>query len=106
MIAAPFASIEEMKLLIREGADEFYCGVCTEDVSGVNDRLNNDRYNLKDMEELRKAVRIAHDNGKSVYITVNKPVLDLNLSGRCRGQRTGISRFNLHHKRNQVMKFI
>jgi putative protease len=79
-IASPLTRVDEIKPLIKAGADEFYCGVCTEGESGLNERDNTTQFNLKDNKELEKAVGIAHKNGKKIILCVNSPVLDLDLA--------------------------
>lgn len=69
-ILSPLRSAEEVRPLSLAGADEFYCGLIHRS-QALNDRPNTPDFNFKSAQELRKAVFIAHENNKPVYLTIN-----------------------------------
>lgn len=75
-IHLPFRNIEEIEPLLDAGADSFYCGVC-HPIASINDRANNESFNLPDMQALEKSIQKIHDAGKMVAVTVNKQTLNI-----------------------------
>lgn len=76
-ILSPLDKSEEVESLVKAGADEFYCGIITEEwnkkftpIASMNRRewLSN---NFKNFEDLEKAVEIAHSHKKPVFLAVN-----------------------------------
>jgi len=76
-ILAPVNKAEEVEEIIREGANELYCGVLPRD---WRDRYTNiaspnrrewTSANLSDFDEAEKVVGIAHTHGIPVYLTMN-----------------------------------
>ena len=74
-ILCPINNIKELKPLIEEGADEFYCGVV--DNISLNDRPNNSKFNLKNINELKKAVNIVKKHDKKIYLALNNISLEI-----------------------------
>lgn len=75
LIKAPCSALKEVLPLCRAGADEFFCGVeppawkkVFKDLS-MNQRQSSS--NFTSLGDLRKAVRIAHDHGARVHLTLN-----------------------------------
>ena len=76
-ILAPISRVYEVKLLVDEGADEFYCGVLPkewrEKFFGLSlNRRPGLNANLKDFNELKDCVETAHSYGKPIYLTINQ----------------------------------
>lgn len=66
----PFDNLEELTLLIREGADEFYCGVF--DLWLINITSRSRRIaNLRSYNELGKAVKLCHKHNRNIYFCAN-----------------------------------
>ena len=64
-LLAPVGTYQDFKQLLESGADAFYMGG-----KEFNMRMHKKDHNLTN-EELKKAVSLAHDQEKKVYITVN-----------------------------------
>lgn len=76
-ILAPVNTVDEVRPILDAGADELYCGVLPSQwyekyahVASVN-RSERRRSSLGSFEELSQVVRIAHDRGVTVQITLN-----------------------------------
>ena len=73
----PLSNLSEINYLIKNGADELYCGVLTPQWKEKYSSLvapNLESYpahNLMDHKELQKAVKIAHLNGVKLFLTLN-----------------------------------
>ena len=73
-IVAPISTPDDVTVLARAGADEFYCGLVPPQWqmrfgrSTLNRRMGG---NLQSFEELKRTVEIAHDLGKYVSVTFN-----------------------------------
>lgn len=73
-LVAPICAPEEVTILARAGADEFYCGLVPREWeqrfgrSTLNRRMGG---NLGSFEELDTVVRTAHDLGKRVSVALN-----------------------------------
>jgi len=68
-IISGFSKVKEVKNLINRGASVLFCGV-------LSDAFNNHRpktslFNFKNLNELKQAVKIAHNLNKEIYIVVN-----------------------------------
>lgn len=81
-ILAPVNSLQEGKALLKEGAQELYCGlnpeVCfkkNETGSWLN-RREPGIANLKSMGELKELVKVAHEGEGKVFLTLNQPSYD------------------------------
>lgn len=76
-ILAPVSKPEEVEILIKAGADEFYAGVFSEEwkktyqIGNINDR-DMPASNFKNFEELKKAIEIAHSYNASIHLTLNR----------------------------------
>jgi len=76
-INVPLSNLNELKSLIKNGADELYCGVLTPQwkekySSLVSPNIESyPEYNLKNYEELKKAIKIAHLNDVKLFLTLN-----------------------------------
>ncbi len=76
-ILAPINNTEEVEDIIKQGADELYCGVLPylwkgkySNVASPN-RREWSSANLKSLDELKKAIEMAHAYRKPVYLTLN-----------------------------------
>ena len=76
-INVPLSNLNEINALIKNGADELYCGVLTPQWKEKYSSLvppNMEaypEYNLKSYEELKKAIKIAHLNNVRLLLTLN-----------------------------------
>jgi len=77
-ILAPVSKIEEIDVLIKEGANELYCGFTPGDwaerfgkSSSVNRRLPG-RASFSSLESFKSLVDVAHNQNVPVFLTVNK----------------------------------
>jgi len=75
-ILSPLVQKEEVEPLVSAGVDEFYCGLLHYKGS-MNDRPNNDKFNFSSFGELSKAITMTHKFGKKIFLTINKPSLNL-----------------------------
>jgi collagenase-like PrtC family protease len=75
-ILSPLTSVEEVKPLCIAGADQFYCGLL--DKTALNDRPNTEKFNFQSVEQLAKAVEIASNLNKEVFLAVNNLTPNLN----------------------------
>lgn len=72
-IVAAFSDLEELKMLIDHNVDEVYCGLLkSTELPTMNHRPNNKNMSLENLEELHKAVKIAHQNNKKISLVVNE----------------------------------
>ena len=67
-IMAPVGGEEQLKAALRCGADAVYFGL-----QNFNARRNADNFNG---ENLKETIRLCHEHGCKVYITVNTLVFD------------------------------
>jgi len=78
-ILAPVNSPEEAKLLLKQGALEFYCGLNPEVCLSSREqgiwlnRREPGKANLKGLEELKELVYVAHEGGAKVFLALNQP---------------------------------
>ena len=78
-ITTPVSSVEEVEMLLANGADELYCGVNTQQWAeslGARcwmNRRDPSSANLQSESDLVALVKQAHDNDVPVYITLNAP---------------------------------
>ncbi len=73
-VTAPISRIDEIPTLAAAGADELYCGVVPKEwVARFNTGAVNRRYfgNLGDLEELRRAVELAHHSAARLFMVLN-----------------------------------
>lgn len=75
-LVVPITSDEDILPLVHAGADEFYCGISTDEFADLQGfTVWNKRpdmfMNFKSFDVLKKAIDLAHDNGKKVFLTVN-----------------------------------
>ncbi len=68
-IISGFSKIEEVSNLINRGASVLFCGILSEAFNNHRPKLA--LFNLKDLNELRKATKITHDLKKEIYVVVN-----------------------------------
>jgi putative protease len=64
-LLAPAGTFEDFKTLVNTGADAFYLGG-----KKFNMRVHRADYNFSN-EEIEKAIEMAHEKGKKIYITFN-----------------------------------
>lgn len=76
-ILAPAGTLETVRTVIEAGADAVYLGGKT-----LNMRQHRGSYNL-DEAELAEAVKLAHEQGKKIYYTLNSLLLDEDLGLAC-----------------------
>ena len=75
-ILSPLTKVEEVKPLIRAGADELYCGIsspnwrkhCLRASSNLYDIVNS---NFGDYNKLQTAIESAHSYDVPVFLTLN-----------------------------------
>ncbi|MFQ7058601.1 MAG: peptidase U32 family protein [Turicibacter sanguinis] len=72
-LLAPVGTFEIFKQVIHSGADAVYLGGKI-----FNMRMHRKGFNFTD-EELAEAVKITHDLGKKIYITVNNLLISEDL---------------------------
>ena len=65
-------SIEEIQPLIKNGVDEFFGGLLIKGLYS-NARPPLSQYNFKNIDELRKALKIIVSNQKEFYLVINEP---------------------------------
>ena len=73
-VTAPISRIDEIPTLAAAGADELYCGVVPKEwIARFNTGAVNRRYfgNLGDLEELRRAVELAHHSAARLFMVLN-----------------------------------
>lgn len=78
-IVAPFSSLNEIEMLIQNGADELYCGISTPEwlahfgqLWWMN-RRSPTRANLASWSDIKQAIALAHEKKVPVYLTMNAP---------------------------------
>ncbi|MEW6202717.1 MAG: peptidase U32 family protein [bacterium] len=71
-IAISISEADEVMDLVRDGADEFYCGINHPEYSFALNRREMPHGNVPTLEELQKIVQLAHEHGRPVYATLNK----------------------------------
>jgi putative protease len=73
-VTAPVSRIDEIEPLVAAGAEELYCGVVPREwVARFNNGAVNRRYfgNLDGMDELARAVALAHGAGAKLFLVLN-----------------------------------
>lgn len=65
-ILAPAGNLDDLKLMIREGADAIYVGL-----EGYSSRPNSADFNL---EQIQEAVTLCHAGGVRLYVAINANV--------------------------------
>jgi len=77
-ILSPIDRAKETLLLIKAGADEFFCGVIIgqENLGSIRGPGDARKYNFPNITELKKAVSIIKRNGKKIFITLNYPFIN------------------------------
>ncbi len=77
-IISPVCSTEELKGLIRRGADEFYFGVLPgADPKKTDLQINRRPYptsNFGSVDEAAEALRLSHRKGRKMFLTLNEHV--------------------------------
>lgn len=81
-ILAPASSLEDVRRLIRAGADEFYAGLLTEEV--LSRYTNVFSLNLRQVvqanfrthPDIRNAMDLAHEHGKPFFVAFNAHYMD------------------------------
>jgi len=76
-LLSPVDKVEEVKPLIKAGADELYCGVLTEDwhnqyIAGSINRRPGGGANFTTFDQLDECVSIAHSHTVPVFLTLNE----------------------------------
>ncbi|HOC99012.1 MAG TPA: U32 family peptidase [Myxococcota bacterium] len=77
-INAPLRSHEDVERLVLAGADSFYCGL--NDAAGTNgggglNQRQSDRSSFSGIADLQRAVTLAHELGREVFIAINTRLL-------------------------------
>jgi putative protease len=78
-IITPIRSLEELEMLIANGADELYCGLKTrewDEIFSENlwmNRRNPDQANITSLKDLETLIAVAHEHAVKVSITLNAP---------------------------------
>jgi len=81
-ILAPASSLEDIRRLIKAGADEFYAGLLTEEVLSryTNVFSLNLRQvataNFQNYQDIQHAIGLAHDHGKPFFVAFNAHYMD------------------------------
>jgi hypothetical protein len=70
-IIAGFSEVKEVSELIKCGAGELYCGLISK-VGEMNHKGNTSSANLTNMQELKEAIHIAHEQKTPVYLAINQ----------------------------------
>jgi U32 family peptidase len=73
-ITAPISRLDEIAPMASAGANELYCGVVPREwIARFNTGAVNRRYfgNLESMDDLRRAVEAAHENGTALLLVLN-----------------------------------
>jgi len=76
-ILSPFSKVDEVEKLIKAGANELYCGIYSEKCKGTFSILagmNRNEIvsaNLKNFNELKRSIEIAHSYDVPVFLTMN-----------------------------------
>ena len=76
-ILSPVSKLNEVEKIVKEGADEVYCGVLTAEwqkkynIVSINRRADL-HANFWTYKELKKCVEIAHSYNTTVYLTLNQ----------------------------------
>jgi len=71
-VAVAICEAHEVEDLIRFGADEFYCGVDSQDYQFSLNRREMPHGNVSSFEELRQIVNLSRAHDVPVYVTLNK----------------------------------
>ena len=71
-VAVAICEAHEVEDLIRYGADEFYCGVDSQDYPFSLNRREMPHGNVSSFEELKQIVTLSAAHGVPVYVTLNK----------------------------------
>lgn len=77
-ILSPLKSLDEVGPLCEAGADQFYCGIISDDP--LNDRPNTSEYNFNSKEDFIKATVEITKRGKEIFLALNSPTADMNQS--------------------------
>lgn len=70
-ILAGFSFVEEVELLISEGASELYCGVIS-DIDDLSHRPNSSMFNLDNLNQLKQSCNIASNLDVPIYVAINE----------------------------------
>ncbi|MDD5145918.1 MAG: U32 family peptidase [Candidatus Pacebacteria bacterium] len=68
-IAVGIDSLSDIEPLVKAGANEFFCGILGR--RRLNGRPNISRFNLDNLEELKKAIKICHFYNKEIWLALN-----------------------------------
>ncbi len=68
-IAIGVDSLSDIEPLIEAGANEFFCGILGR--RRLNGRPNISRFNLDNLEELKRAIKICHFYNKEIWLALN-----------------------------------
>lgn len=76
-ILAPIDRVSEIEPLLKLGADEFFCGVVTDDKTAGSIRSAGDikRFSLPTISDLKRAVSIIKKNKKKIFLAINNPYI-------------------------------
>lgn len=77
LIVSPLDSYDDVEKLVTAGADEFYCGILTNDWYHIYapasiDRRPKGQAHFESFDELQKRVEKAHNLGAKINITINE----------------------------------
>jgi len=78
-IAAPVRSVQEVEMLLHNGADELYCGISTPEWNVLYSnkwwmiRRSPSSASFESLDDLKETIRQAHLQDVPVYLTLNAP---------------------------------
>lgn len=68
-------NISDITPLFKAGASDFFCGIVGDEKNFSNHRPNTTRYNLKNVSELKKALKLAHKLKTRLFLVLNDNVI-------------------------------
>lgn len=72
-IVAAFSNLNELEMLLEEGADEVYCGLLkSQQLPTMNHRPNSKAMNLGSLEELENAIKTVHKKNAKISLVINE----------------------------------
>ncbi|MFC1711968.1 U32 family peptidase, partial [Patescibacteria group bacterium] len=72
-IIVGISNLIDIKPVFKAGADEVYCSLVADPKTGFYaHRKNIAQFNLRNLSELKKAVKITHKLNKKIYLAVNE----------------------------------
>lgn len=68
-------NISDVAPLFKAGASDFFCGLVGDEKNFSNHRPNTTRYNLKNVSELKKTLKVAHKLKARLFLVLNDNVI-------------------------------